>query len=140
MNEYQIEEITEGMEESFEVIVNQEMMDKFYDITGDKNPLHRNKEFAAKKHFPSNVVYGMLTASFLSTLAGVYLPGKYSLIHSVEVNFSKPVFVGDKLLVKGAVVEIHDNFNIIYLKVTITNQDGVKVCKGKMAVEVIKNE
>ena len=47
----------------------------------------------------------MLTASFLSTLAGIYLPGEKSLIHSVETKMIKPVFIGDELIVTGKVSE-----------------------------------
>ncbi|MBQ9091319.1 MAG: hypothetical protein IJY52_03500, partial [Anaerotignum sp.] len=49
----------------------------FLAITGDINPLHNDQEFAQKQGHPDKVAFGMLTASFLSTLAGVYLPGRY---------------------------------------------------------------
>ena len=79
----------------------------------------------------------MLTASFLSTLAGMYLPGRYSLIHSVEVSFIKPVYAGDVLLIKGVVDEIYEELRMIKLKVNICRLDEV-VCKAKMKVLVMK--
>ena len=91
MNAYVFEEIAVGLTEGFEVTVTEEMFDRFLDITGDVNPLHNDAAFAQKKGHPARVAFGMLTASFLSTLAGVYLPGKNSLIHEVEVKFAKPV-------------------------------------------------
>ena len=79
MNAYVFEEIAVGLTEGFEVTVTEEMFDRFLDITGDVNPLHNDAAFAQKKGHPARVAFGMLTASFLSTLAGVYLPGKNSL-------------------------------------------------------------
>ncbi len=79
----------------------------------------------------------MLTASFLSTLAGVYLPGERSLIQQVEIKFAKPVYIGDTLTVTGQVAEKNDTVQRIELKVTITNQDAAKVLRGKMGVLVI---
>ena len=76
----------------------------------------------------------MLTASFLSTLVGVYLPGERSLIHSVETKFTKPVYIGDVLNVCGEVVEINDTVKQIVLKVEIRNQYEEKVLRGKMKV------
>ena len=78
----------------------------------------------------------MLTSSFLSTIAGVYLPGKYSLIHSVETKMLKPVLLGDALTIEGVVSEKHDIFQMIVLKVTIKNQNEEKVLKGKMQIGI----
>ena len=64
----------------------------------------------------------MLTASFFSTMAGVYLPGKYSLIHSVEVKFLRPIYPG------------------MVLTVRVENGDGEKLCKGIMKVGVLDEE
>lgn len=137
MNRYSFEELFVGQTESFTVTVTEEMMRHFYDITGDCNPLHNDASFAKKKGFPDRVVYGMLTASFLSTLAGVYLPGEKSLIHSVETKFVKPVLTGDTLQVRGEVTEKNEHFPVIKLKVIITNQKQEKVLRGSMQIGVM---
>lgn len=137
MNKYTFDEIQIGMEESFEVTITEEMMDRFYLITKDCNPLHRDEAFAREKGFEKQVVYGMLTASFLSTLAGVYLPGENSLIQSVETMFKKPVFVGDTLRISGKVSEKIDAFNCFKMKVVMTNQNEEKVLKGTMQIGVM---
>ncbi len=129
------------MEESFSVEITEETMNKFLEITGDSNPLHNNLTYAKSKGYEEKVVYGMLTSSFLSTLAGVYLPGKYSLIHSVEVIFKKPVFISDSpLTVKGKVTEINDNFKQITINVSIFNKNQEKVLRGIMKVGVLDGE
>lgn len=136
MNEYTYEEITVGQKESFEVTVTDEMMASFCALTGDINPLHNDSDYAVSKGHPGRVVYGMLTGSLLSTLAGVYLPGKRSLIQEVKIKFSKPVYIGDTLTVEGVVEEKHDSYLLIIIKVTIKNQKGEKVCRARMQVGV----
>ena len=136
LNAYRFEDIVPGLTHSFFVDVTDEMMDGFLSQTHDINPLHTDEAFACGRGFHGRVVYGMLTASFLSTLAGVYLPGKYSLIHSVQVEFPNPVFVGDTLNVSGSVTEIDERFRIFTMKITIKNQNGKKVCRGKMRIGV----
>ncbi len=137
MNTYTYDEIEVGQAESFTVTVTEDMLSSFKAITGDNNPLHNNEDFARAKGQPGRVAYGMLTASFLSTLAGVYLPGERSLIQQVEIKFAKPVYIGDTLTVTGQVAEKNDTVQRIELKATITNQDGAKVLRGKMGVLVI---
>ncbi len=136
MNEYTYEEIKTGHKESFTVTVTKEMMDSFLAVTNDVNPLHNDEDYAKQHGHPGRVVYGMLTASLLSTLAGVYLPGKRSLIHEVKVKFAKPVYIGDTLTVEGVVEEKHDVYSLLMIKATIRNQNGDKVCRGKMQVGV----
>lgn len=134
MNHYSINDISLGMKERFDVKITSEMFDKFREITGDINPLHNDDCFAKNLGHKDRVAFGMLTASFLSTLAGVYLPGEQSLIHSVETKFTKPVYIGDVLYISGEVMEINDTVNQIVLKVEIKNQNGEKVLRGKMKV------
>lgn len=138
MNQYCYNELKIGDEHSFLITITEDMMIKFLQITGDKNPLHCNEAYAKSRGYPSCVVYGLLTSSFLSTLAGLYLPGKYSLIHSVETRLVQPVFVGDCLRVCGIITEKHDVFHMLKLKVSIIHQHtGKKVVRGNMQVSVM---
>ncbi len=141
MKEYLYDECVLGLTESFETTITEDMLDKFRDISGDVNPLHNDEEFAKEKGFAGRVTYGMLTASFLSTLVGVYLPGKYCLIQEVDIKFAKPVFIGDHLRISAEVAERNDLFKQLLLKVKIENLDqGTKVLRGKMKVGVLDPE
>lgn len=142
MNEYTIEEIQVGMSASFKKLITKEMEDSFRVITGDENPLHKEDDFALEisgGNFKGHAAFGMLTASFYSTVAGMYLPGKYSLIHSFdEISFMKPVFAGDELTVNAEVIDKDEALKMIRLKIIIKNQDDKKVSRAKMKVLVMK--
>lgn len=130
-------DISVGVRESFSVTITGEMMSSFLDITGDVNPLHVSTDFARERGFASRVVYGMLTASFISTLGGCYIPGKYCLIQGVEIKFAKPVFVGDVLEVAGEVSKVDYDLRYIEVKVIIKNQHNRKVLRGILKAGVI---
>ena len=141
MNTYTFAEIKEGMTESFSREITLEMEDAFRTISGDENPLHRDDAFAIEAgggRFKQHVTFGMLTAALYSALAGQYLPGKYSLIHSLEIKLQKPVFAGDVLTVTGTVARKQEGLNLIELKVKITNQKKQCVSKADMKVLVLK--
>ena len=130
MNHYRLADLTTGVTESFTVTITEEMMAQFYAITGDNSPIHMDADYAAGRGYPGRVVYGMLGASFLSTLAGVYLPGEHCLLHGVDLKFAKPIFIGDTLTVTGVVDEVNDTFREITIKASIVNQDGKKVTRA----------
>ena len=130
MNHYRLADLTPGVTESFTVTITEEMMAQFYAITGDNSPIHMDADYAVGRGYPGRVVYGMLGASFLSTLAGVYLPGEHCLLHGVDLKFAKPIFIGDTLTVTGVVDEVNDTFREITIKASIVNQDGKKVTRA----------
>ena len=138
MNNYKFEDLKIGMSESFTVTVTEEMMDSFLNLSGDENPLHVDKEFALSQGYSDRVVYGLLTTSFISKLIGVLLPGRYCLLQGIELKYSKPVYVGDILIVRGVVDELHESVQRMTLKVEIINQDEKKVVKGKVEIGFLK--
>ena len=136
MNQYTFEELEVGMKACFTVTVTEEMMKSFRRLSGDGNPLHCDEDYAIASDFPGRVVYGMLTASFYSTMAGVYLPGQRAILQGVDSKFRSPVYIGDTLTVTGKIAEKNDTFRLITVKAEITNQSGKKVSKATLQVGV----
>ena len=142
MNEYTLPELSVGLTESFSREITAEMEDAFRAVSGDVNPLHRDDDFARAAgggRFSGHVAFGMLTASLYSALAGVYLPGKHSLIHSFdELSFLKPVYAGDTLTVTGTVAEKWDELGMIRVKAKIKNQNGKTVSRANIKIMVLQ--
>lgn len=143
MNEYLFSDIQIGMKESFQKEITIEMEDMFRYITGDENPLHKDDGYARLcmrgGGYQKHIAFGMLTASLYSTITGMYLPGKYSLIHSFdEISFLKPVFAGDILTVIGEVTSKEEFLKLIYIKAIIRNQKNIIVSRAKIKVLVTK--
>lgn len=136
MNEYRLKDIYVGQIEEFQVEITQEMFDGFRLITGDVNPMHVDRNYAKRNGYEGEILYGMCTASFFSTLVGVYLPGKYCLFHKCDVEWPKPVYLGDMLTIKGKVIEIDQKFKRISILGEVRNQDGIKVTRAKLLVGI----
>lgn len=140
MNHYRFEDLKTGQTEQFVVTVDQKMQELFCQLTQDTNPLHTDEAYAESQGFEGRVIYGMLTASFLSALAGVFVPGAYGILHSVEVKFVKPVYAGDVLKVTGTVTELNETVRLAVIKAEITNQKGEKVLRGKLKAGVLNEK
>lgn len=136
MQEYTLAQLKAGIAHSFQASITAEMMRMFATLSGDLNSLHVDQAFAQSRGFPDRVSYGMLTASFYSTLVGMYLPGKYALLQQVDATFLAPVFAGDTLTISGEVVDVHESVGQIEIRATIVNQAGKKVSRAKIRAGV----
>lgn len=87
----------------------------FAAVSGDTNPLHMNQEFAEQTRFKERIVHGMLTTSLWSTLVGTQLPGPGCAYMGQEINFLKPVHIGDTVTATLTVTEIDLNKQRVYL-------------------------
>jgi 3-hydroxybutyryl-CoA dehydratase len=132
VQEYTLQTLSVGTSHSFEVTITDDMMRSFELMTGDDNPLHVDVSFAAARGHRERVVYGMLVASFYSTLVGVYLPGRDALLQEVEVSFRKPVYPGDRLTVRGEVVGVSEAVRQVEIRAEVINQDGITVSKARV--------
>lgn len=84
------ESIAQREEVSFGRVIGAQEVDAAV-LTGDRNPLHMDSEYAATTRFGERIAHGMLVASYFSALVGMYLPGRRTLLPSQEVKFVKPV-------------------------------------------------
>ena len=66
----------------------------------------------------------------------MFLPGKYCLIHGIEAEFPKPVYIGDILTVTGTVAEKDERFREFKLRVVIRDERREQVCRAKMRLGV----
>lgn len=124
MNQYHFEDMYIGMAESFQVTITEDKMQKFCEISGDDNPLHRDAAFARDRGFDGQVVYGMLSSAFYSTLVGVYLPGENALLQELKLRLIRPVYIGDILTVTGVVKDIREATGRIKIKASVTSRMG----------------
>ncbi|MBU0511602.1 MAG: MaoC family dehydratase, partial [Chloroflexi bacterium] len=51
----------------------------FAEISGDKNPIHLDEEYAVQTRFGRRLVHGILTSGMISALLGMQLPGPGSI-------------------------------------------------------------
>ncbi len=137
-NDFALEDLQVGQQEQFTVSITADKQALFTILSGDVNPIHLDTEYAQAKGFDDCVVYGMCTASFYSTLVGVYLPGKRCLFLEACIQWPRPVYIGDTLKITGVIKSIDTRFRIAELGSKITNQHGKIVSKAKLKIKVLE--
>ncbi len=136
MNECRWAELALGMSARFEAEITDEAMQRFAEISGDVNPLHVDDAFARSRGFPGRVAFGLLTSSFYSTLVGMYLPGRWALLHGLDIELKAPAFVGDRLTVSGEITHLTEAYKRLEIKASIVNAQGKTVSKAKIRAGV----
>lgn len=115
-----------------------EDIQKFADLSGDYNPLHLKAEFARKTDFHKPMAHGMLSASFISTMIGMHLPGEGSLWLSQSLKFLRQAYVGDTLRIVAKVKQKSESTRVLVLETLVYNQRNEELIAGEAQVRVLK--
>ena len=102
-NRYFLEDLKVGMTAEYERPVTSEIVESFAAVSGDRNPLHFDEDYARGTIFGGRIAHGMLSASFISTIFGTIMPGEGSIYITQNLRFKAPVRHGD---VVKTVVEV----------------------------------
>ena len=137
--EYTFDSINVGINHEFKITVTEKLVSDFSVISGDFNPLHMDENYATKTKFKKRICHGMLLASFLSRLVGMYLPGKNALYFSQILNFVSPCFINDIITVKGEIIDKNYATKIITVKTSIVNKKNELILDGEAKVMITNN-
>lgn len=128
------DEISVGDSAYFSKTLTESDIHSFSAITADFNPIHVDEAYATSsslgKKMGGRIVQGMMTASFFSTLVGMFIPGKGSLYVSQTCNFKRPVKIGDTIRAECDVVEKMEKGRI-RMRTRCLNQHGEVVVEGE---------
>lgn len=127
-------ELEVGQRATRELAVDEEMVRKYAEITGDYNPLHFDAEFAAKTRFGRLMAQGGIATGLLHALVAMEMPGPGSVFMRQSWSFPAPVYIGDKLRAVAIVKSVRAKRNMAELEFEIKNQDGAVVLHGEALV------
>ena len=103
---YMFEDLEVGMTAIYSRTVTESDIVLFCGISGDTNPIHLDREYAARTRFGGTIAHGMLSASFISTVIGTKLPGPGAIYVSQNCRFKAPVRAGGTVVAQVTVIEL----------------------------------
>lgn len=109
-------------------------VESFAQISGDRNPLHFDAEFAERTRLGRLVVQGGLTTGLFNALVAMRLPGPGSVFLHQEWDFPAPVYIGDTVTANAEVVEARADKPITRLRCVARREDGTEVLRGECLV------
>jgi acyl dehydratase len=115
-------------------VVTERDIELFTEMTGDRNPLHYDKDLASRSRFGGLIVQGGVTSGLLNAVVAEDLPGPGSVFLHIDWSFKAPVRPGDEITAEVEVLETRADKPITRLRTTITNQDDIAVLDGTALV------
>jgi 3-hydroxybutyryl-CoA dehydratase len=123
-----------GDEVQIEVLVTDEMVRQYAQVTGDHNPVHLDEEYAKTTRFGRRIAHGMLSAGFISNALAMHL-GPGGIYLGQTLKFLLPVFIGDALLVKLKVLSIREEKGIGVIETIVVKKESGETCiKGEATI------
>lgn len=139
LNGYFIEDLAVGMSSIFAKTITEADIVLFSGVTGDMNPVHVNDDFAKDTMFRGRIAHGMLTASLISTVLGMKMPGPGCIYLSQDLKFLAPVRAGDTVAARAIITDIIPEKKRIVCKTTASVGERV-VCDGTARMMVRSRE
>ena len=103
---------------------------RFTQISGDRNPLHYDLDAAKSSRFGEIVVQGGITSAILNAVVAEKLPGPGTVFLNVNWNFTAPVRPGDTITGHVEVIEVRNDKPVTKLRTTVTRDDGTIALEG----------
>ena len=125
-----------GMKARTEIIVREEDMDAFAEISGDRSSVHVDPEFAEKAGFSGRVVYGGLMVAALSRMVGMTLPGPIGVAAGWKIDFPQPLYMNEPAVLEAEISQISESVRLVKLKFTISAGERM-IAKGSAEAKII---
>jgi 3-hydroxybutyryl-CoA dehydratase len=133
--EKRYEEFRIGDKAVFSKTISEDDIVLFARVSGDEYPLHLDEDYAKTTRFGKRVAHGMLSASMLSTVAGMLLQRPGGINVEQTVRFRRPVFIGDTLTATSEVIELLPKRRRLRCRTTVVNQRGETIIDGEGIVQ-----
>lgn len=113
----------------------QDDVNAFAEITGDRNPIHLDENYASKSIFKKRIIHGFLAGSVFSKVFGTLFPGEGTLYLNQSMSFYRPMFTDQKYKAKFIVKKLIIEKKRAVIETTITDARNNILIKGEALIQ-----
>ena len=128
-----------GQTASYEKTVEERDIQLFAAMSGDRNPVHLDADFAAATPFKERIAHGMFSGALISAAVACTLPGPGTIYLGQTMKFTRPVKLGDTLTVRLEILEKLPK-NRVRIATNVFNQNDEQVVGGEAEVLAPRRE
>jgi 3-hydroxybutyryl-CoA dehydratase len=114
--------------------ITQNAINRYAAVSGDRNPLHTDPDFAATTRFGGPIAHGMLILAYVSECLTAAFGERWLATGRLKARFRGPARPGDTVTVSGRAVRRDDDR--LHCEVEARNQDGEALITADAEVEV----
>lgn len=109
-------------------------IEAFAAISGDVNPLLVDRRFAQEHEFHHLIAHGMWAGALISNVLGTQLPGPGTVYVHQDLDFRRPIALGDTVTVTVSVEEKQTDTGRVVLSCRCADQNGETAVSGRAVV------
>lgn len=109
---------------------------EYCDLTGDRNPIWCDGEFARRDGYTDIIVPWPLLAGMFSDMLGTKLPGRGTGWMKQRLIYPDASYPGEELTARVEITRLRADKELVNLRSTIVGPDGRLVCDGESLVLV----
>jgi 3-hydroxybutyryl-CoA dehydratase len=132
-----VEKFTIGMSASYEHTITDSDIKNFAGISGDYNPVHISDAYAEASKFKKRIAHGLMSASYFSAIFGTKLPGEGCVYVNQNLNFKKPVYIGDTVKATVTIKDMDEKRRRLFFDTVCTVNDRI-VISGEAEIYIPK--
>lgn len=122
-----------GQTASFSKTVEERDIQLFAALSGDRNPVHLDADYAATSMFKERIAHGMFSGALISAAVACELPGPGTIYLGQSMRFTAPVKLGDTLTVRLEILEKLPKFRV-RVATRVFNQNDELVVDGEAEI------
>ncbi|HLV16396.1 MAG TPA: MaoC family dehydratase [Pseudomonas sp.] len=116
-----------GQKATYSKTVGEKDIQLFAAMSGDRNPVHLDPEFAAGTIFKERIAHGMFSGALISAAVACTLPGPGTIYLGQTMKFTRPVKFGDTLTVQLEILEKLPKFRVRIATRVVNQRDEIVV-------------
>lgn len=127
----------EGFSKKIPFVVTERVYRLFQECSNDLNPLHVNDGYSKSHGFRECVMYGNILNAFISYAIGMELPTKDVILLTQSIQYKKPVYLNDSLIMELRTESFSEAGNSVTFKYKFSNNNKIIVAKGDIMIGLI---
>lgn len=112
-----------------------ELVEAFADFSQDFNPVHVDAAAARDYGYSKPFAHGAILSAVLSRIIGMKVPGPGAVWMNQNMEWIKPVYLGDQIEVEVTLAKYSRGAGIFELEIVTRNQKGEIVMEGNAKVK-----
>jgi len=123
--------VTVGEKFHFSKTINESDVSLFSGLVADFHPMHVNAEVAGKSKLGQRSAQSAILIGLVNGVLRNHLPGANFIILRQQIEFLKPVLIGDTVTVKVEVLRWSPEKRLVTMKMDCFNQSGLDLMTGE---------
>jgi 3-hydroxybutyryl-CoA dehydratase len=99
----------------------------FAQVANDRAPVHEDQRFAHAMDFSGTIIQGLCVVTRFSRLIGMYLPGGYAILESINFKFLTPTYGGQPLLFRVEVNRLLTSMKVVRLTLSAFSETSLHI-------------